>query len=299
MCDNVFAPCARSVVERLEPIAVSVPHTPFPSYHQTGTSATVRQLPAARKAKPHRRTAEAGCDVPPPRPSNPFFVFRSAFHRYNPGGAKGKQTDLSKQASQAWKQLTDAEKTTFRVIAQELKRKHELKYPGYKYAPLRASSEKSSQTKGKKAAARKARASSATSSRARRALPTVEVAWSPTPSSSSASPLSASHGSYSPEHIPSRDATPRAAAHVAVPSHGVIDWVPSPSSSSPSTSYPVTPQTSPQQPSSSPLFPELGSMREFSVLELNPFTEEFQIVQQPYSRRSCVLPRSTAIAASK
>jgi hypothetical protein len=72
-----------------------------------------------------------------PRPCNRFILFRRAW--YQTYGLKFKESgaDLSKAAGRAWRLLSDQEKLFWTARAEEEKREHQRKYPGYKYQPRR------------------------------------------------------------------------------------------------------------------------------------------------------------------
>ncbi|KAF7296330.1 HMG box domain-containing protein [Mycena chlorophos] len=76
-----------------------------------------------------------------PRPRNAFICFRSWFYQTERLAAStsqlalGKQSSLSTRAGLAWKALTPEQRVPFQLEAEEEKRVHSERYPGYKYRP--------------------------------------------------------------------------------------------------------------------------------------------------------------------
>ncbi|KAF7325649.1 Specific transcriptional repressor [Mycena kentingensis (nom. inval.)] len=77
----------------------------------------------------------------PPRPANSFMCFRSAIaarqaasHIANPKSLN--QTNVSSDAGNLWKAMSDEEKAPYREEALMRKAEHQLRYPGYRYQPV-------------------------------------------------------------------------------------------------------------------------------------------------------------------
>ncbi|KAF7325641.1 Specific transcriptional repressor [Mycena kentingensis (nom. inval.)] len=79
----------------------------------------------------------------PPRPANSFMCFRSsiaarqaASHKANPKSLN--QTNVSSDAGDLWRAMSDEEKAPYREEALMRKAEHQLRYPGYRYQPPRS-----------------------------------------------------------------------------------------------------------------------------------------------------------------
>ncbi|RIA85613.1 hypothetical protein C1645_663839, partial [Glomus cerebriforme] len=82
-----------------------------------------------------------------PRPPNSFFLFRPvvrdyASHKkmsYNYEGERiiltSNQNYLGKVASVLWNRLSKPHKDKFKELSEEIKKKHLLENPGYRYSP--------------------------------------------------------------------------------------------------------------------------------------------------------------------
>ncbi|KLO15320.1 HMG-box, partial [Schizopora paradoxa] len=76
-----------------------------------------------------------------PRPRNSFIIFRTDFvakHKKEAeaaGDGDGDVRSLSKQASEVWNKMSEAEKVPWQERAEEEKRDHARKYPNYRYRP--------------------------------------------------------------------------------------------------------------------------------------------------------------------
>lgn len=92
-----------------------------------------------------------------PRPRNSFIIFRTEFVLRKTGGGsvsgKNAHADsdddeasgtLSKQASEVWHRMNDAEKQPWVERAEQEKRDHAAKYPNYRYRPVRQNSHRKS-----------------------------------------------------------------------------------------------------------------------------------------------------------
>ncbi|KAF7340078.1 HMG box domain-containing protein [Mycena venus] len=88
-----------------------------------------------------------------PRPSNAFMCYRSEFCEQN---KQLPEEDIvtnhrivSQLAGKAWRALSPIEKKRYEDMAEEKKREHFEKYPGYRYAPAASGAERKG-SKGKK-----------------------------------------------------------------------------------------------------------------------------------------------------
>ncbi|KAJ6578080.1 high mobility group box domain-containing protein [Mycena capillaripes] len=76
-----------------------------------------------------------------PRPPNAFLCFRSRFIREQKaasqarGSKSGLMQDLSRQAGQIWKRMSDEERRPYFDMASRLRAEHKVAYPDYKYTP--------------------------------------------------------------------------------------------------------------------------------------------------------------------
>ncbi|EJD07857.1 HMG-box, partial [Fomitiporia mediterranea MF3/22] len=69
-----------------------------------------------------------------PRPRNAFILFRS--HALARGMVKNiQQNEASREIARIWKSADEGTRKRFEAQAEEEKRIHKLKYPGYRYAP--------------------------------------------------------------------------------------------------------------------------------------------------------------------
>ncbi|KAI5950831.1 RFG1 [Candida jiufengensis] len=74
-----------------------------------------------------------------PRPRNAFILFRQKFHQtvLDEGTVIRTNPEVSRELGKRWRSLNSIEKQHWNNLAEEEKKNHELKYPGYKYAPRR------------------------------------------------------------------------------------------------------------------------------------------------------------------
>lgn len=71
-----------------------------------------------------------------PRPPNAFMLYRSDFwRRYKEHPFEKDHRRISCIAAICWKALSQHERAVFEAYAEDEKRRHAEKYPGYKYAP--------------------------------------------------------------------------------------------------------------------------------------------------------------------
>lgn len=74
------------------------------------------------------------------RPRNAFIIFRCAFSRDNARGSgkRGVHAEtMSRRAGNAWKSLSNAEKSHYEILAKHEKAQHALAHPEYKYRPTK------------------------------------------------------------------------------------------------------------------------------------------------------------------
>ncbi|ONH72656.1 Repressor of filamentous growth 1 [Pichia kudriavzevii] len=79
-----------------------------------------------------------------PRPRNAFILFRQKHHQalIEEGNQLKSNPEVSKELGEKWRALSDEEKQYWNNLAEEEKRLHAEKYPGYKYTPKRKSKKK-------------------------------------------------------------------------------------------------------------------------------------------------------------
>lgn len=75
-----------------------------------------------------------------PRPRNAFILFRQRHHQavLDEGNVIKSNPDVSKELGKRWRALSGEEKEYWNKLAEEEKKKHLEKYPGYRYIPRRA-----------------------------------------------------------------------------------------------------------------------------------------------------------------
>lgn len=145
---------------------------PYPTTSRPSLQRTLSSDPPARTATSSRSAAAAGRAVRPrssterkfarkraenanyiPRPRNSFIIFRTEFVLRKTGGGESKYGNgdddessgtLSKRASEEWHKMSDAEKQPWVERAEQEKREHALKYPDYRYKPIRHSLQRKS-----------------------------------------------------------------------------------------------------------------------------------------------------------
>ncbi|KAJ6632573.1 high mobility group box domain-containing protein, partial [Mycena sp. CBHHK59/15] len=71
-----------------------------------------------------------------PRPRNAFILFRCDYSRQKKKKTKDHdQNVISRMVADVWRNMTDAQKEPWVVIADAEKKRHEAMYPGYRYSP--------------------------------------------------------------------------------------------------------------------------------------------------------------------
>lgn len=100
--------------------------------------------------------------IAPPRPPNAWILYRSDKLRELPPAPPGErraQSDVSRLISTMWKQETDATRQYYERLADEKKQEHSIKYPGYRFQPMKKEEKAAmrEQKKVEKVAERKAR----------------------------------------------------------------------------------------------------------------------------------------------
>ncbi|KAI0078481.1 HMG-box, partial [Panus rudis PR-1116 ss-1] len=73
-----------------------------------------------------------------PRPPNAFMIFRSQYWQLEKlkSSAERDHREISRMAGIMWKAMSPAERAPFKQKADEVKRRHMLLYPDYKYSPV-------------------------------------------------------------------------------------------------------------------------------------------------------------------
>ncbi|UKZ80563.1 hypothetical protein TrVFT333_008325 [Trichoderma virens FT-333] len=81
---------------------------------------------------------ECKCPKEPPRPRNSFMLYRQHHQSSVAKDNKGSSNpEISKIIGNMWKRLTEHEREIWTQLAEEEKKHHALKYPGYRYKPNR------------------------------------------------------------------------------------------------------------------------------------------------------------------
>lgn len=107
--------------------------------------------PVPRK---HARQRESGYV---PRPRNSFIVFRSRWIADHNSSGTAQQNELSKQAANEWKGMSDEQKQPFKDIAAQEQLNHKVRHPHYQYSPSpRAAAAPRTKSASVKPASRKA-----------------------------------------------------------------------------------------------------------------------------------------------
>lgn len=75
-----------------------------------------------------------------PRPRNAFILFRQHHHQavLDEGNVIKTNPDVSRELGKRWRALDPEEKAYWNKLAEDEKKKHSEKYPGYRYIPRRA-----------------------------------------------------------------------------------------------------------------------------------------------------------------
>lgn len=73
----------------------------------------------------------------PPRPPNAWIIFRREMSRRWPPELRINQSKMSSQVKVLWVALTPDERAVWDRLAEEAKAEHKLKYPNYKYCPMK------------------------------------------------------------------------------------------------------------------------------------------------------------------
>ncbi|KAF5375206.1 hypothetical protein D9758_000007 [Tetrapyrgos nigripes] len=124
------------VTQVVEEINADHDDNPSPTSHtvivnEHSPSPSLSPPPRIDRSKSHSRRNGI------PRPSNPYFVYRSEQWEKRkdsyPPGMNSKE--FSKIAGPEWKALPEEEKSVYRELARVQKREHEEKYPEYQYRP--------------------------------------------------------------------------------------------------------------------------------------------------------------------
>jgi hypothetical protein len=74
-----------------------------------------------------------------PRPPNCFILYRSDYHKSHRLAAHESGSDLSKNATRAWKQISKEERAFWERMAAQKAKEHQAMYPGYKFRPQQKS----------------------------------------------------------------------------------------------------------------------------------------------------------------
>ncbi|CAG8601999.1 10386_t:CDS:1, partial [Cetraspora pellucida] len=102
----------------------------------------------------HSRKAEKHCNNPdsssPPRPRNPFLLFRKNFSaKLKKEGKNLKNAEISKLAGQEWRNHQDVH-WFFKILENLAEENHNRSYPNYKFSPKRSKKELKNKTNNKK-----------------------------------------------------------------------------------------------------------------------------------------------------
>ncbi|CDR44049.1 CYFA0S13e02344g1_1 [Cyberlindnera fabianii] len=81
-----------------------------------------------------------------PRPRNAFILFRQQHHQsvLDEGNVIKTNPDVSRELGKRWRDLSAQEKDYWNKLAEEEKKRHAEKYPGYRYIPRRFGNKKGS-----------------------------------------------------------------------------------------------------------------------------------------------------------
>ncbi|KAL6698889.1 hypothetical protein J3F84DRAFT_237336 [Trichoderma pleuroticola] len=120
--------CSSPVSRRL-----TVPHSTFTTNHEDRKFSISSSLQTDGS-----EDFDCKCPKEPPRPRNSFMLYRqfhqSAVAKDNKGSSN---PEISKIIGTMWKRLADDERKIWTELAEEEKKMHGLKYPGYRYKPNR------------------------------------------------------------------------------------------------------------------------------------------------------------------
>ncbi|ANZ78122.1 BA75_05243T0 [Komagataella pastoris] len=88
-----------------------------------------------------------------PRPRNAFILFRQKNHQalLEEGNVIRTNPEVSRELGRRWRNLSPEEKSYWNKSAEEEKRRHAERYPGYKYTPRRSSKKNCPSCKAKQA----------------------------------------------------------------------------------------------------------------------------------------------------
>ncbi|KAI0044989.1 hypothetical protein FA95DRAFT_1561627 [Auriscalpium vulgare] len=114
--------------------------SPYPRPSTTFVPFSITVLTAASMTGP-TRTPKPGDR--PPRPPNAWILYRSDMLKnlppVEPGQPKRPQADVSKAIAVMWKDETEEIRAEYERRAERAKEEHALKYPGYRFAPMKKS----------------------------------------------------------------------------------------------------------------------------------------------------------------
>ncbi|KDQ49739.1 hypothetical protein JAAARDRAFT_113690, partial [Jaapia argillacea MUCL 33604] len=108
----------------------------IPSSEEHTFDPTTIPYPCSSVTRPTRKSHAR--KQPPghiPRPANAFILFRSDFVRKKkiPASVEHDHRNISRIAGKIWKAMEPEERKPWEVLAEEERRRHKEKYPGYRY----------------------------------------------------------------------------------------------------------------------------------------------------------------------
>ncbi|CUM64609.1 uncharacterized protein PRCAT00002217001 [Priceomyces carsonii] len=103
--------------------------TPASSFSSQGSGTSIIEEKCTCKSSPNKI----------PRPRNAFILFRQKYHQavLDEGGVIRTNPEVSRELGRRWRALPPDEKDHWNNLAEEEKKNHARKYPGYRYAPRR------------------------------------------------------------------------------------------------------------------------------------------------------------------
>lgn len=114
----------------------------FSGYSAPAPAPVPAPQPVAPKNLEHDEKCPFRTDNQPriPRPRNAFILFRQHHHQavLDEGNVIKTNPDVSRELGKRWRALPPAEKEYWNKQAEDEKRRHSEKYPGYRYVPRRS-----------------------------------------------------------------------------------------------------------------------------------------------------------------
>ncbi|KND02843.1 uncharacterized protein SPPG_01923 [Spizellomyces punctatus DAOM BR117] len=103
---------------------------------ELGNSSGVNRTKSKPRAGPSHKPEALNKRWRTPRPLNPFIIYRREKHTYILARNHGiPNNEISKLVGQMWANEPESVKSVYRQRSEEEKRIHQLKHPGYRFAP--------------------------------------------------------------------------------------------------------------------------------------------------------------------